>query len=43
MEGSMAGGGGASDGCSRLVQLAARLIIEDALEGEAADTLGCGH
>jgi hypothetical protein len=40
MEGSMAGGGGASNGCSGLVRLAARLIIEDARD--AADGLGRG-
>jgi putative transposase len=29
-----------ADGCSELVRLAARLIIEEALEGEAGDALG---
>jgi transposase-like protein len=33
----------AADGRSELVRLAARLIIEEALEGEAADALGRGY
>jgi len=36
----MEGRGEATDGRSELVRLAARLIIEEALEGEAADALG---
>jgi transposase-like protein len=35
--------GGSGSGSSQLVRLAARLIIEDALEGEAADALDRGH
>jgi hypothetical protein len=31
------------DGRSELVRLAARLIIEEALEGEASDALGCDY
>jgi hypothetical protein len=40
--GLMAGDGGAADGRSELVRPAARLIIEQALKGEAADALGRG-
>src|SRR4029453_3600177 len=39
MEGEME----AADGRSELVRLAARLIIEEALEGEAEDALGRGY
>ena len=39
----MDGDGTASDGRSELVRLAARLIIEEALEGEAEDALGRGY
>ena len=39
----MDGEGEAADGRSELVRLAARLIIEEALEGEASDTLGRGY
>jgi putative transposase len=39
----MAGESDAADGRSELVRLAARLIIEEALEGEAADALGRGY
>jgi transposase-like protein len=39
----MDGEGTASDGRSELVRLAARLIIEEALEGEAEDALGRGY
>jgi hypothetical protein len=42
LKGLMAGDGGASDVCSQPVRLAARLIIEDAPKGEAADALGRG-
>ena len=36
----MEGGSEAEDGRSALVRLAARLIIEEALEGEARDAFG---
>ena len=36
----MAGRSEAEEGCSELVRLAARLIIEEALEGKARDALG---
>jgi putative transposase len=39
----MDGAGEVSDGRSELVRLAARLIIEEALEGEAGDALGRGY
>jgi len=39
----MDGGGEAADGRSELVRLAARLIIEEALEAEASDALGRGY
>jgi putative transposase len=39
----MDGEGEAADGRSELVRLAARLIIEEALEGEASDALGRGY
>ena len=39
----MEGRSEAADGRSELVRLAARLIIEEALEGEAADALGRGY
>jgi len=39
----MDGEGEAADGRSELVRLAARLIIEEALEGEAGDVLGRGY
>ena len=39
----MDGKGEAADGRSELVRLAARLIIEEALEGEADDVLGRGY
>jgi putative transposase len=39
----MDGEGTASDDRSELVRLAARLIIEEALEGEAEDALGRGY
>jgi putative transposase len=39
----MDGEGEAADGRSELVRLAARLIIEEALEGEAEDALGRGY
>jgi hypothetical protein len=38
----MGGTGGSGSGILQLVRLAARLIIEEALEGEAADALGRG-
>jgi hypothetical protein len=38
----MGGTGGSGSGSARLVRLAARLIIENALQGEAADALGRG-
>ena len=43
LKGLMDGTGEAVDGRSELVRLAARLIIEEALEGEAADALGRGY
>jgi len=39
----MAGESDAADGRSELVRLAARLIIEESLEGEAEDALGRGY
>lgn len=39
----MDGESDAADGRSELVRLAARLIIEEALEGEAEDALGRGY
>ena len=39
----MEGRSEAVDGRSELVRLAAQLIIEEALEGEAADALGRGY
>ena len=39
----MGGEGESVDGGSALVRLAARLIIEEALEGEASDALGRGY
>jgi transposase-like protein len=39
----MDGSGDSAGGSSELVRLAARLIIEEALEGEAEDTLGRGY
>ena len=43
LKGLMGGQGEATEGRSDLVRLAARLIIEEALEGEAADALGRGY
>ena len=43
LQGLMGGQGEATEGRSDLVRLAARLIIEEALEGEAADALGRGY
>ena len=43
LKGLMDGMGEAADGRSELVRLAARLIIEEALEGEATDALGRGY
>jgi len=43
LKGLMGGQGEATTGRSDLVRLAARLIIEEALEGEAADALGRGY